>query len=692
MAHGVKRSAVLNVHQALHGYADGHRQLAASVMLKPRDIKMMLVLSDISGPGVRIDDDGYLTGYPLPESKVYALARTWAAPEMPRPGCVWTHTLLIDFADLAALAGPASILSLFRRPNMEDIADYGTSLSVSAEQSPPDLRNDAVDFARQLLAVLYGKPHSRVIAARPATLDVDPVVMALWGQQWPRLRRVFRFCTLSAADRSAESSEFDLQLLPSLDRSVRSRFNGAVEIVDTVSSPEDWLDDAVSDLVHTDIGGLRTFLRRIGGDVDSGREAFRPLCRLHVLIQEFNTNPEAIDKAISLLEEELTSAQARAARGIVATAALEQPDQLDDAALDFVVRHLEFAEPDTVSKCGGHLGREIWRRNSDRFSQMLEGNDLQYAITASGFAALRVDELIEGVVRAPSLSSVALAHRPELVAQPKFWSRDIAPIDAAFAALAMSLELRTAGLTAMIVANRDDLALRAVREFGPVDVLQVVATLFEASTNDRRSIGQWLAVASSEPAAVAQFLAVEQTRSWALLSAIAHLMPPDAVPNDYGVDPWLIAVRALGEVAPGDASLFLCAYLLSRALGSRSRNPGELAQISFEPIHMAASADRLPDKVWQVLENRLPWSFNWFVWDRCPRIRTAVGNLFVEQELSPQLFAEIANDDGLFAMIAETVAVSSRGRRFLKRVSRWMRDENMQRHATRIRMIEKLID
>jgi hypothetical protein len=39
----------LKVHQALHGYAEGHRELATSIKLKPRDVKTMLVLSDIAG-------------------------------------------------------------------------------------------------------------------------------------------------------------------------------------------------------------------------------------------------------------------------------------------------------------------------------------------------------------------------------------------------------------------------------------------------------------------------------------------------------------------------------------------------------------------------------------------------------------------------------------------------------------------
>ena len=87
--------------QALHGYSDGHRQLALSTTLKLNDQKRLLALSDISGPGADLSPEGYLTGYPLTESGLFALGRTWPAPEMSRPGCVWTHTLLIDFSDLA---------------------------------------------------------------------------------------------------------------------------------------------------------------------------------------------------------------------------------------------------------------------------------------------------------------------------------------------------------------------------------------------------------------------------------------------------------------------------------------------------------------------------------------------------------------------------------------------------------------
>ena len=201
MAHGVREGERPKVHQAFHGYADGHRQLALSTTLKPKDQKTLLALSDISGPGARLEEEGYLTGYPLTDSGVFALARTWPAPEMPRPGCVWTHTLLIDFADLAVLPYLGVLAGLFRRPSGQGDAlwyDKPQKLSTTVDGS---LMPEQRSWARQVLAALYGKPKSRIVALN-SNPEVDRAVLALWSQQWPRLRRSFRFCTFAASDRS----------------------------------------------------------------------------------------------------------------------------------------------------------------------------------------------------------------------------------------------------------------------------------------------------------------------------------------------------------------------------------------------------------------------------------------------------------------------------------------------------------
>ena len=69
---------------------------------------------------------------------------------MPRPGCVWTHTLLIDFTDLAAVEMLTGFSDLFRRPSSLSAAqDYGkpTLFSASAQYSLPSV---AENWARQV--------------------------------------------------------------------------------------------------------------------------------------------------------------------------------------------------------------------------------------------------------------------------------------------------------------------------------------------------------------------------------------------------------------------------------------------------------------------------------------------------------------------------------------------------------------
>src|SRR5579862_9566072 len=105
------------IHQTLHGYSEGHRLLATSLRLPPKSASLLAGMSDLSGPEMIEGFESYLTGYPILGLKTFALSRTWYASEMRRPGCVWTHTLLIDFPDLARMSSLNWLDTLFVRPN-----------------------------------------------------------------------------------------------------------------------------------------------------------------------------------------------------------------------------------------------------------------------------------------------------------------------------------------------------------------------------------------------------------------------------------------------------------------------------------------------------------------------------------------------------------------------------------------------
>src|SRR5687768_4073372 len=98
------RHTPIAVDQCLFGYDRGHRMITTSCELSPAASSLLLVLSDLA-PGVTLGPrDSYWTGVPLPDVRRFALLKTWPAFEMPRPGCVWTHALVVTFADLARIS------------------------------------------------------------------------------------------------------------------------------------------------------------------------------------------------------------------------------------------------------------------------------------------------------------------------------------------------------------------------------------------------------------------------------------------------------------------------------------------------------------------------------------------------------------------------------------------------------------
>ena len=682
MADGVNLEPEIRLHQALHGYADGHCQLALSASLKPRDQKRLLALSDISGPGACLEDDGYLTGYPLLESGFFALGRTWPAPEMPRPGCVWTHTLLIRLTDLAALNTLTGLLAMFRRPPGIRAAPGYAEPTIFSTNVPICFTPFTEDWARRVIAGLYGQPRRRIVATGYG--GVDSVVLALWSQQWPRLRRSFSFCTLATRDRSDQNGSFDLQIFPDSDRSIRTRFTGALDADSAAFGAGRWVDDAIDDLVQPNGTRLRDLFRRLGADIRVGREAFRPLCLLHRALPASHTPAETVNEAITILSHEFGPDPSRAARTTVAKAAFDHVEKLDEPSFRFLWANLSLLDPDILLTGALPLGRAAWRRDPSLLIPLLTEESTRGVVDRT-LANLDLPELVTGLAQAPALRAAALTRRPEVLAQPAFWT-NLDNVGPAFrAAKGWKVEVT---LSALMLAGRHDLAADAVHEFGYAATLRALNAVWERSPAE---VGAWLQPSTRDVGAVAEFLVAESTIPGLMVYRLARGLAPEAVPNDYGEDPWLIAQRhAVGEIDDTEAT-YLNAYLLSRAFTQRTRCAGELAQLSFESTHAALASNRLAYGDWRLLETRLPWSTTWWEWDRCFRLRAGVVALFVDRDLAPGLFAELCENDRLFALLSERAARVKRGRGYLKRVRRFLRNAPNEQMSARSSIINGVL-
>lgn len=276
----------LQIEQALFGYREGHNLVAASAQLPPRVRQFLADVTDGSGPE---RSDGFeiaYTGLPVPETKYYALFCTWPAPEMPRPGCVWSHVLLLDIADLARITDLFALRELFRRPILPKLPSYESPLTLLVTDNPFMIRHpDEQRRATVLLSALYGQPESGIVVLDEDARAWESVVFGLWSQQWPRLRRHFAFSTGSLGDRRSAGVSFDLQIAPLGSQRLWRRENFPTVVLEFPSvalseTAPSWVLAAIEDLRAGSAGALRKFLFTYGSEVEEPRQAFVKLVEL----------------------------------------------------------------------------------------------------------------------------------------------------------------------------------------------------------------------------------------------------------------------------------------------------------------------------------------------------------------------------------------------------------------------------
>lgn len=660
------------VHQALHGYSDGHRELASSISLSPKESKLVLVMSDVSGPGVASEGLSYLTGYPLPEAGVYAVAKTWPAAEMSRPGCVWTHTLFVDFADLASIDFPSRIARHFARPSPEGWARYGKSLSIDfSEQLAPEVFDPSeLEWLSRVLNALYSAPHERVLARRKSGIAVESLVLDAWDQQWPRLRRSFRFCTLTTKDRSVEGGAFDLQVAPALEFGVRARIPGALDATDVSGvSSSSWLSSLIADIQEPNVSGLRTSLRMLGADILAGREAMRDLCEFHALTAA-GQNASNIDLAVSAVTGPQPLTASRVAKTRVVQLALDRIADLSDSSLRYLVEHLALVDSASLNSNVNQIALAVWKWQPQKLLEMLQDEE------TTKFAEQAIRELpVEAVI--DEWSRVINPHalletRADLLETPLFWST---PRCSSSAVTATNVNLNSEPIIlAMLQGIEDEGDIADVAN--SVDQFIVLSAMQEilASKGTVSSERQWAKYSSRHTSSVARFLSETAAPSGRLLELISEELQPDAIPNDYGHDPWFTALRRLSE-AEGRLSIRLNAYGFRRALGWRSRSVAELLQLTFEPLYKAAAESAIDDSIWSPLEEELPRAPTGHMWDKCLRLRQAVAKQFVRHNLWTQIFAAVTSDDEVFCFLLDDVLNEWGGRRYLRTLEDSLKDE-----------------
>lgn len=667
----------LTIHQALHGYRDGHRMLRSSISLGADASRSLLVLSDMSGPSMQSGFEDYLTGYPLVGTDFYVIARTWYAPEMKRPGCVWTHSLLIDRGSVGVVTA-SDLLPLFRRPDSSDAPDpmYAEQLQIALKKTDTIYRLDSHDriTARIVAQAVYRELRPVIILGDSAESHKE-LVLELWMQLWPSARQTFSFCTGALLPRDQSGLLLDLQVVPrSVPPSQFRKSSAMATVIDLQKSDvleEPWIDVIVDDLIAGHAGLFRAWLSAIVG-VKTSREAVRPLANLFPAWRVTTAStPSQLFEAISkvglenLLDAEMAE---HLLEQVFRSANLTTASSSDRSVLETLAR-----EPD--AEIFRIAAPAIQRRTRSIFEESrTEGLNLLTAllgmrlkpigelILCDIFDLLDISEALEIAKSRPDLMPAIVRANPQFSCSADLWrtSRiDHREIIAAIADTHPSAEVISEIVDAIITANADNVVEELFTVVGEVAVF---ATLNALQAGRRMDGVHWRSALARRPSVV--LLWVEQqgiVGDFELMVVSSFVNPADQSSRERCAALWLSYVGEHPRLV-GDTRV--AAFGVALALSE----PGRLALLEcfFQTVYEALATGKLEYEVWEWMRKFAPPISRWREWDKCERIAWASALLLARENASPRVFFETVRSSNALAHVIRALDDDRDRRRYLK--------------------------
>ena len=636
----------LTLHQALFGYDTGHHLLGASIPLSPDLRHLLAVATDLSGHAPSAGFDATYTGFPLSGTNLYALFCTWLAPEMPRPGCVWSHVLLIELPEFAELRDLAILRRLFRRPESGVWDNYEAPLRLRVEsQLPAGTDSSKLVDARKLLGALYTEPNRSIVVPSNEAARTEEVVFAIWSQQWPRLRRSFRFSTGSFADRGRSGHAFDVQVTPETRRGAWQR-QGDYFTVDTSYEPDfdvQWLGTALADLQLPEVGGFREFLRSYGADIKEPRSGFARLASVYhrTLLQprsEWEENLRYVGEIFTDASDAVDLKKWLVTPNFDLDRDTEKKRNI--ATLTFLLTSEDAKAYASVSPDFTKLANRVWASNRNEVLSLL-AELIRQPERSSGitFAAAIAKEVKSSDLRLiseehPELLQLLFGHHPALAFNIETWQ------------LPTHLQWRVSEIL-------NGLSLEAS------DWSQIVGAMFAAGTG----------VGVRDAVEKAGSQAIQGTFRWLETDMRQRQLPPqiwrDALAgwavnyvrengsleaNQLALCSWFLGpesarqllnvsrqdVQALAaqpfEKVPRQLQLHSAFLLVTLGLRSGGTEGIKFLVNGFFIVYEALASSNYTSESWLLLSPELPYLGIWREWDRCKKLRHAVRERFSEHK------------------------------------------------------------
>lgn len=636
----------MNVDQCLFGYEDGHRLLASSLPLGEA-LPLLTELSDLAPGTLFRGSEGYWTGLPVASLGRYVLMRTWPAPEMSRPGCVWTHALLVDPGLLEAIDDLSVLQSIVMRPEKPtNWTRYQTKIEASVLKTAPVADCQDGNMISSLLYALYGTLTSSIEIQQPGELDAP--LFAVWSQQWPRLRRNFRFQTaVSRGVKTGTTVRFDtLALLASHDRHLT--------IPD--SNYPAWLAIAAKDAQRSGSEGLRAFLWHYGRDVRKQRGSFRPLTEIHLMNNNRTEDSAArvlriINQAFPDVHDAMTLKQ-DLIDGLLIPAA--QVGLMQKMLEGLALGEQIFPQP---TPAGVRRLAALWPAQAEAMIELLSVTvNVQEGVSAmiqSTLLEVAKTEAFWPLSRSqPALQEIMVKDNPEFLL-----SSERLLDDERLATLIALVPEETAGIEEFIDALmcRDNpVLIDAVYKQFSVRAAALVARLSE----DKEGFSSlWMKSLLQRPKLLLQDAVLGRVPRTRLLYDIAEQIgwfSPEVF--SVGIKPWLYGLVYAKNDIHSEEMEALGSFMLILACHSGGEEGLRTIELFFSNLHRKLMDSKLSSRATALLYPFLP-DIGWFAnWDMAQRLRIIIAEAFIKHHWSSAHYFALAKENKGRTLLAQTIA------------------------------------
>ncbi|NGE93736.1 hypothetical protein [Morganella morganii] len=649
----------MKIDQCLFGYDDGHRLLASSLPLGA-ETSLLTELSDLAPGAVFGCSEGYWTGLPAPQIGRYALMHTWPAPEMSRPGCVWTHALLIDPVLLESIDDLSVLQTIMSRPKSPIDKDrYREPIDVtfSSGYYSNSLLDDS--YIRKLIISLYETNNMAVEIASPG--ELDDALFAVWSQQWPRLRRNFRFQTAASREYSHSiSTRFDVNTV------LASRESGIDTSENNTSS---WLSIAAQDVKNGLNGTLRPFLWRYGRDVRRQRGSFRPLVEINIFDCEIKIN--SLNEIISIVYESFpTQGDAYTLKQDLIDGVLMSHAQAK--WIKFLVKNegggngiFPLPTPEGMEKL-----KKLWPQQSDEILQLVEisaGTEkpLGKFIFENVINIVQTPEFWPLTELYPYVRQLIVKTNPSILTDSDYILETKNLVELIPLVPENTQHLKSF-VSRLMSRNDEELISVVIDKFPKLTAIEVVLL-----KNDRNiELGDlWFQRVISRPDLILQTEVMGLISKASVLYEVAEKLGwISSRVITFGVTPWNAALINISNDIQEHQEDTLKCFLLVLAFKSNNEDGYEIIEKFYKDIHSKILKSKLSKKANEILSTHLP-ELSWLL--SCnlgPRFRLAVADAYVRHKWPPQSYAKLADSSKERDLLASAASEISGGYMYFKAV------------------------